>query len=72
VSEVLCADGDPGVIISEYHNNITWCRNNDVRCGMGLLINDSINFKVREDLYVFIPYVYDWLFIKMENECREK
>ena len=60
----------PVSFFSEYYNNITWCRNDDVRCGMGLLIKDSINFKVREDM---CPHVYDWQISKWKmNVVRKK
>ena len=55
--------------ISQY-NIIMRCRNNDG--GVGIFIKDSINFKVNEDLSVFIPSVHESLFIEIEFESHEK
>ncbi|KAK2149304.1 hypothetical protein LSH36_455g01026 [Paralvinella palmiformis] len=60
------------VLYVRYHNIITRCRNEDGRGGAGLFIKDSINFKVREDLSVFIPHVYESLFVEVENESYKK
>jgi len=62
-------------ILCDLHNKefsfdiITRCRNDD---GIGLYIKDSINFKVREDLSIFIPHVYESLFVEVENESHKK
>ena len=72
LSEVFCADRDPRVVISEYHNIITWRRNDDRRGGVELFIKDSINLKVREDRFVFIQHVYESIVIEMEIEGHEK
>jgi hypothetical protein len=72
VSEVFRADRDTRVVLSGYHNIIMRCRNDESRGGVGLFIKDSINFKVRDDLSVFIPHVYESLFIEMENESHKK
>ena len=69
VSEVFRVDRDPRIVLPGYHNIITRCRNEDGRGGVGLFIKDSINFKVREDLSVFIPHVYESLFVEVENEA---
>jgi hypothetical protein len=72
VSEVFHVDRDPRIVLPGYHNIITRCRNEDGRGGVGLFIKDSINFKVREDLSVFIPHVYESLFVEVENESHKK
>ena len=38
---------------------------------MGLFIKQSNSFKIREGLRVFIPHVYESLFIEVENESQE-
>ena len=72
VSEVFRADRDPRVVLSGYHNILTRCRNDDGRGGVGLFVKDSINFRVREDLSVFIPHVYESLFIEVELGSHKK
>ena len=39
---------------------------------MGLFIKNSINFRVRENLGLFIPHVCESLFVEVENESQKK
>ena len=50
-----------------YHNLIARCRDNGPRGGVGLFIKETINHKIREDLSVFIPHVFESLFVEIEN-----
>ena len=58
LSEVFCADRDSRLVLPGYHNIITRCRDDGGRGGVGLFIRDTINYRVRTDLSVFIPHVY--------------
>ena len=38
------------------------------RGGVGLFIKDSITYTIREDLFVFIPHIFESLFIEVVNK----
>ena len=72
MSEVFRVDRDPRIVLPGYHNIITRCRNDAGRGGVGLFIKDSINFKFREDLSVFITRLYESLFVEVEIEFHKQ
>ena len=49
-----------------YHPFISRTRENCNRGGVGLYINDTIQFTVREDLSVFIPHIFESIFIEVK------
>ncbi len=67
ISEVFRCDQDQRISIPGYHNIITRCRdiNDDCRGGVALFIKDNIAFKIRDDLSVFIPHVFESLFVEV-------
>jgi len=68
ISEVYRCDRDMRISLPGYHNIITRVRdiNDDCRGGVGLFTKDNIDFKVRDDLSVFIPHVFESLFIEIK------
>jgi len=72
VSEIFRANRDTRIVLPAYHNTITRCRNDEGRGSVDLFLKDTIRFKVREDLSVFIPHVYEPLFVEVENESHKK
>ena len=48
-----------------YHNLINCTRNDDNRGGVGLFACENITFNVRDDLSVFIPHIFESLFIEI-------
>ena len=66
LSEVFSCDNDKRIALPGYHKLITRCREGKSgrRGGVGIFINESIDYKVREDLTVFIPNVYESLFVE--------
>ena len=66
-SEVFRCDRDQRISLPGYHPFITRCReiNDDNRGGVGLFVRESMDYKIRDDLSVFIPHVYESLFIEL-------
>ena len=58
-SEVFNCDRDKRLSLPGFHDLITRNRNDDNRGGVGLFIKDNINFKIREDLSVFISHIFE-------------
>ena len=58
---------DRRISLPGYHPIITRCRNinGDYRGGVALFINEHIDFTIRDDLSVFIPHVYESLFVEL-------
>ena len=50
-----------------YQNLIARCREDGPRGGVGLFIKETSNCKIREDLSVFIPHVFESLLVELEN-----
>lgn len=67
ISEVFKCDRDQRLKLPGFHELITRTRDDDNRGGVGLFIKDNINFKVRDDLSVFIPHVFESIFIEISN-----
>ena len=67
ISEVFRCDRDHRLHIPGYHDIITRCRDktDDCRGGVALFVKETIDFKVRNDLSVFIPHVYESLFVEI-------
>ncbi len=68
ISEIFSCDRDSRLILPGYHDLLSRTRSDDRHGGVGLFIKDTINYKVREDLSVFIPHVFESLFIEIISE----
>ena len=71
ISEVYRCEFDSRLTLPGYHDLITRCRDDGSRGGVGLFIKDNINFKIRDDISVFIPHVFESLFIEMKTKSRK-
>lgn len=47
-------------------------RPDSIRGGVGLFIKEGIDFQIRDDLSVFIPHVYESLFIEITSNSPHK
>ena len=47
--------------IEGYHNIILKCRDDGPRGGVGMFIKSTLNYKIREDISVFVPHICDTL-----------
>jgi len=57
--------------LSGYQELISRCRDDGPRGGVGLFVRDGINFKIREDICVFLPHIFESLFIEIINESAK-
>ena len=64
LSEVYKCESDTRLLLPGYHPLITRTRNLDNRGGVGLFIRSNIKFTIREDLSVFIPHIFESIFIE--------
>jgi len=72
ISEIFNCDRDDRLSLSGYHPLISQTRKDDGRGGVGIFIKDHIHYSIRHDLSVFIPHVYESLFIEIiSNKSKE-
>ena len=62
IGEVFNCYKDSLMVFSRYQNIITLCRDNNNGGGIGLFVKD---FKIRNDLSVFVPHVFESLLIEI-------
>ena len=69
ISEVFRCDHDQRISLPGYHDIISRCREptDDNRGGVAIFIKETINYKICNDLSVFIPYVYESLFVEITS-----
>ena len=72
ISELYRCINDMRLSLPGYHKLITRCRQNGMRGGVGLSIKDTINYIIREDISVFIPHVFESIFIEIIHKDRKK
>jgi len=70
ISEIFNCDKDSRLVLPGYHNIITRCRNNGNGGGVGLFVKDEFDFKIRNDLSVFVPHVFESLFIEIISKTK--
>ena len=68
ISEAFQCEGDNRLKLSGYHAPIFKCRNNGNRGGVGLYVKEDRSFTVREDLSIFIPNVFESVFVDVVQE----
>ena len=68
VSELFRCELDTRVSLPGYHDILTRTRTDDSRGGVGLFVKEHIHFKVREDLSIFIPHVFESIFIEFDSQ----
>ncbi len=70
VTEVFECSRDKRLHLTGYHDIITRTRDDSNRGGVGLFISNNISFTIREDLSVFIPHIYESLFIEVKSSNK--
>ena len=68
ISEIFRCEHDTRLSFPGYHDLLSRCRTDSSRGGVGLFIKDSFNFKIREDLSIFIPHIIETLFVEIINK----
>ena len=71
VSEVYRCENDSRLSLPGYHDLLTRCREDGARGGVGLFVKDNINYIVRDNLSVFIPHVFESLFIELVSKANK-
>ena len=74
ISEVFRCDCDQHIGLPGYHDNVSRCRgdSDDCRAGVALFIKESIDFKIRNELSVFIPHVCESICVEISPEGVKK
>jgi len=67
ISEIFDCSRDDRLHLPGYHDLITRTRQDSIRGGVGLFISNHITYSIREDLSVFIPHIYESLFIEFKG-----
>jgi len=67
ISEVFKCDKDQRLALPGYHKIITRCCDEGTHGGVGLFIKQNINYKIREDLSIFIPHIFESIFIEVSS-----
>ena len=70
ISEIFKCEDDKRLNLPGYQNLITRTRPDSNRGGVGLFIKENINFKIRNDLSVFIPHVLESVFIEVISNSK--
>ena len=65
ISECFKLRDDPRIKLDGYHDVISRCREGSSRGGVAMFINDRYDYEIRNDLSVFIPHVFESLFIEV-------
>ena len=65
ISEAFRCELDSRLSLPGFHELVTRCRDDGSRGGVGLFIKDDIHFKIRDDLSVFIPHIFESIFIEI-------
>ena len=67
---ILCSN-DLRLNLPGYHKLIARCREDSPTGGVGLFIRNEINYIIREDISVFIPHVFESIFIEIINKSKK-
>ena len=72
ISEVHKWEHDNRLNLEGYHPMLKKTREDDDRGDVALFIKNSITYKIREDLSIFIPHITESLFIECELQNKHK
>ena len=54
-----------------FHKLIIRCREDDKQGGVGMFIKGNINYTIREDLSVFMPHIFESLFVETSSSSSK-
>ena len=66
ISECYKHEQDARIKLNGYHEFLSRNRVDDHRGGVGLFIKETVQYKIRNDLSVFIPNIFESLFIEFD------
>ena len=67
ISEIYKCPNSERLKLTGYHNILIRCREDGPRGGVGLFVREHLNYKLRDDIGVFIPHIFESLFIEIIN-----
>ena len=67
VSEAYRCDMDTGLVLPGYHPIISRCRSNERGGGVAMFIKSEIQYKIRDDLSIFLPHIFESVFIETSS-----
>lgn len=67
ISEIFSTIKKNKLNLDGYHEVVYKVRDNCSHGGVGLFIKDDINFEIRNDLSVFIPHIFESLFVQIRD-----
>jgi hypothetical protein len=70
ICEAYRCENDMRLKLPGYNDLISRSRTSGSRGGVGLFINDNISYKIRDDISVFIPHVFESVFVEMESSSK--
>ena len=70
ISEIYRCCNDSRLSLPGYHDLISRCREDGPRGGVGLFVKDKLNYTIRDDISVFIPHVFESVFIEIINKTE--
>ncbi len=70
ISELYRCENDTRLSLPGYHKLIARCRDDGPRGGVGLFIKDNVNYKIRDDISVFIPHIFESVFIEVMSKSE--
>ena len=72
INEVFGCDNDKRIYLPGYQNIFTRSRDDGNRGAVALFIKDNIQFKIGEDIRVFIPQIFESSFIEIDTSKGDK
>ena len=72
ISEIFNCEKDSRLKLPGFHKLISRTRDDGNQGGVGLFIKKYINFKIREDLCVFIPHIFESIFVEIQTKTKKK
>jgi len=63
--------GDTRLSLNGYHDIIARCRDDGSRGSVGLFLKNNINFKIRDNISVFMPHVFESLFAEIISQSEK-
>ena len=68
ISEIFKTEGDMRLNLPGYHSLLSNCRDDGPRGGVGIFIKENINFSLRSDISVFLPHIFESIFVEVINQ----
>ena len=67
ISEIYRCINNARLHLTGHHNLVSRCREDGPGGGVDVFIKDNLVFKIRDDIGIFIPRIFESIFIKIIN-----